>query len=426
MAAYNNIKLARYKPPITLSLDECDVCGSDHIVEDRTGYICRDCGVVLEIQKLEYHNPYESSSLQHSILDRTQIGFWKERRVMSNSVHVERLNKLDAIRENEETIKRAALVEIRRILTGLQFSLQEVPIIYKKFQKIRSQLGKGTKYRAPEKLIPCVIYFHYKAANKPIHQSQLLELTTLSKKEFNNFKLQMLEMWPNYQERNRQEYILRRLFGLCEHFGLGMTFYHQSKKILYKLYDSIKNTKDSVIVGLISSIILLCSGEEEIRVSNICDHLEIRMSTIQTQVERRIFKQFNVGGYVSLIRSKDILKRIMIKLDILDPRLMHSEAEPEQKYEEEGRVPEKLYRALSLGSALPIFTLHDNKDYYSLLVETKTELLVSLISKSNSSKFEPFIENEDHGKMEESFKHKTVHIELWKYQYPVGPPLVCA
>ena len=32
----------------------CDVCGSIDIVKEREGYICRDCGIVLEIQKLEY------------------------------------------------------------------------------------------------------------------------------------------------------------------------------------------------------------------------------------------------------------------------------------------------------------------------------------------------------------------------------------
>jgi uncharacterized Zn finger protein (UPF0148 family) len=417
MATYNDIKFDPYKPPQNFSLEKCDVCGSPRIAETREGYVCKECGVVLEIQKLEYHAPYEPAQLQHAVMDKTQMGFWKERRVMSDSVRAERLSKLDAIRESEIMVKRSARVEIKRLLTGLQFPLQDVSIILKKFTEVRNQLGKGTKFRAPEKLVPCVLYFYYKGINRPIRENKLLELTSLSKKEFNSFKLQLLEMWPKYQERDRQEYIMQRILGLCEHFELGMNFFHQTKKILYRFYDSIKNTKDDVIVGLVSSITLLCSNNDEIHVSSICKHLNIKMSTIQSQVQRRIFKQFNIGGYISLIRSKDMLKRIMIKLDILDPLLTEFEVEPES--EEKTQISERMYRALSLGSASPIFTFYDNDEYYSILFETKKELLVALVGKPNNSVSKKLCEREG----EQKDQREPVHLELWRFQYPTGPPL---
>lgn len=416
MATYNELKFDPYKPPQNLSLDECDVCGSNDITEVREGYVCRNCGVVLEIQRLEYHTPYEATQLQHAVLGKTQMGFWKERRVMSESIHMEHLSKLDGVREREETMKQTALIEIKRILTGLQLPLSDCSVILKKVLAIRKLLGKGTKYRAPEKLVPCVIYFYYKNNNKPIREVKLLELISLTKKEFNNFKLQMLEMWPDYQERNRQEYISQRILALCEHFGLDMGFYHQSKKILYRLYNSIKNTKDDVIVGLVSSITLLCSNNKDIKVSSICKRLNITMSTIHTQVKRRIFNQFHTNGYVSLVRSKDVLKKIMIRLDLIDPHLIELEPLDEQ---EDGA--EELYRFITLGSAQPVFSHHEDKLYNLNVVKyaSEEELFVALVIKP----FQNMYSWLNH-KIKKQNKRQEVHIELWRFQYPTGPPLV--
>jgi len=429
MATYNAIKFDPYKPPEEISLDECDICGSSQIIPSLDGYVCQDCGVVLEVKRFEYHKPYDAIKLQHAVIGKTQIGFKHERRVMNNSVHMEYLHKLDSARDGEEMVKIAARVEIRRLLTGLDFPLQDMEVIFKKFTEVRSQLGKGTKYRSPEKLVPCIIYFHYKANNRPIREAKLLEIAHISKKDFNNFKLQLLEMWPNYQERNRQEYILQRLLGLCEHFNLGMNFYHQTKKVLYRFYDSIKNTKDDVIVGLVSSITLLCSDNQLIRVSNICDRLNIKMSTIQTQVERRIFEQFHIINYTSLIRSKVILKRIMIKLGILDPQLIEFEQEEEfnseSVLESESEGSEELWRLIALGSAQPVFNAHDNKEYYVnvLKIATKHEMMVALVVKPKNLSNVP-VQRCGNGKIGKKEQDEAVRVELWKFQYPTGPPLI--
>jgi hypothetical protein len=283
-------------------------------------------------------------------------------------------------------------------------------------------LGKGTKYRSPEKLIPCIIYFHYKKNNKPISEINLLEIAHISKKDFNTFKLQMLEMWPNYQERNRKDYILQRILEICEHFNLGINFYYQTKKILYHFYESIKNTKDDVIVGLVSSITLLCSERQDLKVCNICKHLNIKMSTIQTQVKKRIFKHFHVTNYISLIRSRTILKRIIIKLGILDPYLI--KFEQEEEFEPEFGA-EDFSRVVSLGSARPIFNTYDNRKYYVnvLKVITDKELMITLVIKPHyslqnihqSCGFRSTSENDD---------DNAILVELWKYQYPTGPPFI--
>jgi len=225
-------------------LECCDACGSDDIIETREGYTCRDCGIVLEIQKLEYHRPYDNDIVQYAVLGKTQIGLKRERRNMKNSIRLEELNKLDSLRTSEESVLVAARVEIKRILTALGFPLTDIQPLLEKFKYNRSQLGKGTKYRSPQMLVPCIIYAFYKENNKPIREKDLLEVTSISKKDFNAFKFSILRIWPKYKERNRKEYIIQRILEVTEHFDLGMPFFYQSKKILNRFYDTIKNTKD--------------------------------------------------------------------------------------------------------------------------------------------------------------------------------------
>jgi hypothetical protein len=251
-------------------LERCDVCSSCDIVETREGYTCRDCGIVLEVQKLEYHRPYDADIVQYAVLGKTQMGYKSERRATKNSVRL----------------------EIKSILTNLNFPLSDSVSILETFKKIRAQLGKGTKYRSTEMLVPCVIYFYYKHNNTPISEKELLEVSKISKKDFNEFKIPMAGLWPQYKERDRKEYIIQRILEITEHFDLGMPFYYQSYKILSRFYEKIKNTKDDVIVGLVTSITLLCSQSEGVSVSALCERLGIKMSTIHRQVERRIIERF--------------------------------------------------------------------------------------------------------------------------------------
>lgn len=401
-------------------LDYCDICGSEDIAETTEGFCCRTCGIVLEVQKLEYYKPYEDIAIQNAVLSKTRIGFKKERSINRNSVYMEKLSILDSIRDGETNVCLAAKVEIRRIITGLGLSNKNVDIILQNFKEVRRRLGKGTKYRSPEKLVPCVIYFYYKQNNFPIREHELLKLSYITKKDFNAFKLQMLEMWPQYQERNRQEYILQRILEVTEHFKLGMSFYYQSKKILYRFYESIKNTKDDVIVGLTVSIALLCSQNEDVKINAICNRLGIKMSTIQSQINRRIFERFKVSGFKSLVRSADLLKNVMAKLRIIEVKSIDDE-KSELIIDSE---PESDIVHVTLGSAIQVF--NSNLSLENLLfVKDTNRNLISVRIKT----YYNIENNKNESKKRDNVvllprTCKSVNLELWKLYYPTGPPLI--
>ena len=148
MATTKNIDKSKSlkRIPIVDPCYECDICGSNDIVETQEGFTCRACGIVLEVQKLEYHRPYDPDVVQHAVLGKTQIGFKSERRKFQHSAKLEGLSRIDASRSTEENVVIRAKVEIKRILTALGFSLKNFDVILSKFKENRAKLGKGTKY----------------------------------------------------------------------------------------------------------------------------------------------------------------------------------------------------------------------------------------------------------------------------------------
>ena len=404
-------------------LECCDACGSDDIIETREGYTCRDCGIVLEIQKLEYHRPYDNDIVQYAVLGKTQIGLKRERRNMKNSIRLEELNKLDSLRTSEESVLVAARVEIKRILTALGFPLTDIQPLLEKFKYNRSQLGKGTKYRSPQMLVPCIIYAFYKENNKPIREKDLLEVTSISKKDFNAFKFSILRIWPKYKERNRKEYIIQRILEVTEHFDLGMPFFYQSKKILNRFYDTIKNTKDDVIIGLATSITLLCSQQGNVSISAICNRLDVKMSTIHRQVEKRVMQRFKVPGFKSIVKSADLLKTVMSRLGVLDPSFIDVREESETTSETDDMV------LLVLGNAKQVFNkLNESKDYYLFLRDLSGFTVTSIIKEKNSDKTKNILFTDEGNithKSEKIDNNDKVKIELWKYYSPKGPPIIC-
>ena len=399
MASYDLVKNDSLELNSELNSSErCDVCGSMDVVETYEGYSCRDCGIVLEVQKLEYHRPYDKDILQYAVINRTQIGTSKERFVINSSVRFGAMNKLDTHRTHEELVINAAIVEITRIITALKFPNRDLYPLLELFKYIRAQIGKGTKYRSPTMLVPCIIYAYYKGNNKPIRERELLEVARISKKDFNSFKYSIIRIWPQYQERNRKEYVVRRIFELTEHFNLGMPFFYQSKKILSKFYESIKNTKDDVIVGLVCSITLLCTRNNTCRVSNLCDILGIQMSAIQKQVEKKVFERFREGGFRSLVKSAGLLKKIMTKLGV---------------FENKEELEEKELVQITLGSATSVFNANEDLEYY-LFVKSINELIVTSVSS-------PKLYDSTQTKGENSIV-SSPKVELWKYFSPVGPP----
>ncbi len=411
MATHNTLRNESFSLEFPRLL--CDICGSDNIADTSEGYVCKNCGIVLEIQKLQYNRPYNADLLQYAKgLGRTQIGNKMERFTSPHSKNLKRLNQYNNTRDHDKTVTDTARREFSRILSILGLddheTIKEMCIL--KFTEIRSRIRPGTKFRNTEKLSAIILYFCSKIKRIPINPAALIEASELTKKEFNAFLFQVSKFFPEYSNYRRQKYIVQRLLEVTEHFGLEMSFYHLSKKILFRFWDGIKNTTDNVIAGLVSSIAILCAYKEYISVNAICKRLGIRMSTIQSQVRKKFFEQFSVVEFVSLVKSTDKLKEIMTRLGIIEPS--ENESTKNSSEEEISDIIE-----IQFGNAVRVYNSEYDFEYYCFATSGREDSLNVIYVKIYGS---PLIfENEI---PPENSKENLVELEVFKYYSSKDPP----
>lgn len=325
-------------PPVSQNPEDmtCELCNTKSIKLLKEGYTCTNCGFVVESQHYEYYKPYNDEVLQNSVAYGTKMGTIKERTCTHNSTQLRRLSKLDAIRDNKKVIEDQANMEITRIFAALGMDDSTKHAVFTTFKKLRARLGKGTKYRAPDKLIPISIYYTLKMQGIIVDELKLLEVSNISKKAFNHFKLSIHSFFPKYAARKREEFVLKKLMLITEEYDMGMPFFHQCKRTLYRLWDDINNTKEDVIAGVVAGITILCSYQDRLSVNAVCKLLNIQMSTIQAQVRRKVFgdveDKLSVRG---LVKLAPFLRKLMRRLGVLE--LSPEEVAMIEEVEEEKR-----------------------------------------------------------------------------------------
>jgi len=277
------------------------------------------------------------------------------------------------------------------------------------FKEIRAQLRPGSKYRNVEKLVAIILYFRFRLDSISITLTDFFNETELTKKEFNDFFTQIRIYFPEYLERDRKNYISQRILEVCEHFELGMAFYHLSKKILHKLWEVVKSTTDDFLAGLVCSISGLCAFKGKISVNAICKRLGIRMSTIQLQVKRKILKHFKVDGFVSLVRSSDLLERILERLGLLEKQ----DSNVKDDIEESDIVE------ITLGNAVQVFNSHNRFDYYCFAIRGQEHSQVNICLKINQNPLDYHL-----AKFSKAIPNSLIDFQIFKYSPSKDPPLI--
>ncbi|MFX1490520.1 MAG: hypothetical protein ACFFBI_15320 [Promethearchaeota archaeon] len=403
-----------YKASVSLdhTVLTCDLCGSRDIIETTEGYVCKECAVVLTIRKLQYDRPYNDDVIQYAKgLGKTQIGTPRERLFSPNSRQLKRLNRHNLHTNNKELVNIKARTEISRILNLLNLPESCEDHIMEKFKIVRAKLMPGTKSRNPEKLSAILTYIVLKLKNIAINKKDVVDASKLTGDEFNNLIIQISPFIPEYANRDRQRYICQKIMEITEFFDVDMAFYFLSKKILYKLWESIKNTTDDVIAGLCASITALCKYKEDITVCSICNVLNIKMSTIQFQVKNRIFETFKVPGFTSLVRSSDLLKGFMKRVGLIESENLEVEVIPEEEEDVEGSLP--------LGNAKSIF--NPLNDHYLLSTSNKNDIITLAYLEVHNS-----IQKLKHIKKTRKNSSIWFNLTLGEYFPSKGPPTIAS
>jgi hypothetical protein len=134
-------------------------------------------------------------------------------------------------------------------------------------------------------------------------------------------------------------------------------------------------------------------------------------------------QRFKVSGFKSLVRSADLLQKVMNKLGVLDPSIVDVNEKPELSPKTDDIVQ------VVLGNAKPVFnSINENDDYYFFVRGISGLSGTSIINvKDNINQNNVLYTDEEivSHKSEKVDNKDKVKLELFKYYNPKGPPIIC-
>jgi hypothetical protein len=139
----------------------CKYCGSEDITETEYGYVCRNCATDQGQKRYQSTPSNNRIQIQNVIALKTTMGNERERERSSNRGKIAYLNKLNSMIPHPEETMQTAFNQTKTLLEKLGRPDKDISKILKKFNEIHAHIKKSRKFRSPEKLIPCVIYFYY-------------------------------------------------------------------------------------------------------------------------------------------------------------------------------------------------------------------------------------------------------------------------
>lgn len=306
----------------------CDGCRSDEIIESDGGYVCRNCGLTLDLPIFQYNSPYNQDSIQvysNELKKTTKLGTNLERRANSRSVELERMSKMQRIsNEYSNLVLQIADSEFNRIITALHLPNSLKIDCISVFKNVWKNLRKGTKGRSSEKLAPVILFMVLKVKAINFDFLKFQSILNVNKNDFKEILMEAARYYPAYAKRDRKQLILKKINEICEYFNFNKDFIQIANNILLKFWPFIKNTKDNVVVGVVSTLTMIARDINSISISHICDKIGIKMSTINYQVKNHIFGKKRISGFRSLVNSSDLIKEVVAGV-VFDALIIKSE-----------------------------------------------------------------------------------------------------
>ena len=301
-----------------LIANNCEECGSDILIVSNGYHTCRGCGFVSGDLVLEEQIFYSHENNTSSYFKNTTIGNRLERIRHQYTSRMNSMIKLDYDRNKNQLLIQTVWEEIKTLLFILRLPEKDIRAIITIFKDFHPKIQKGTKFRNPEKFIPCIIFIYYKYyESRPISSVELINYSKISRKELNNFLNHNSHLWAGHN-MGKQSMVLKLILKVTEEYKLGMDFYYQSEKILLGLWEYICDTTEQILAGFACSLTILCVSGYKVRVSNICEKLNISMSNISKKFKDKIVKEFKLENYKSLVKSAELIKRFLIGLSLID------------------------------------------------------------------------------------------------------------
>jgi transcription initiation factor TFIIIB Brf1 subunit/transcription initiation factor TFIIB len=260
------------------------------------------------------------------------LGTSAERNRSKHSRYLNRLSKIhnSQTKPRDGALVRRSLNEIRRVLSALELPRSFEEPILRQFKQMYKRLKKNSKFRAPRKMVPVIIFYYCRKRNIPLNTRDLLNVGKISGDEFRRGRCLYLKEFSEYFSRDRVALIKNYIRGIKEKFDLGTEFYKNVLRIAQYFWNYLRHTTDAVIAGFSSSVTVLCDYEtyqEKVTINEICREVNIRASTVNARISNTIVKQLNIEGFESPVKSHRLINTYIHKFEIIPSKEDHTEVE---------------------------------------------------------------------------------------------------
>ena len=134
-------------------------------------------------------------------------------------------------------------------------------------------------------------------------------------------------------------------------------------------------------------------------------------------------QRFKISGFKSLVKSADLLKKVMTKLGVLDASLNDKEDNSKDMADHDDLIQ------VTLGNAKPIFNNLNTNDNYCLFTKGYNEILgISIIGNNSNTNLNHILQTNElksSNKIKKVDNKDKVMLELWRFSPPKGPPISC-
>ncbi len=415
----------------------CDDCGSKSIIEAGDGFVCTDCGLTIEQPVLKYNKPYQNdlrNRVQMKVMNSafiTTIGTKNERFKNPHSKHLERISKINEIMRDYFSFKlQDAREEVKRITECLHLPNITDDCI-NAFKLIWNSLKKRSKCRSPEKLIPVIIFMVAKVRSIIFNINDLIKISKIDKAKFRETFLKVAPLYPAYKKRDRKNAILKKLDDVID------WIFEQSKKntdlsqkkefktlaikVLYRFWPYFQ-TKDDIIVGTVSTLTLIGLNLNIITISKICNHIGIKMCSVNYQIGSTLFGKLKVPGFESTVKSSDLIRnRLITPLMVgnLNHQSSHVHEFRDLLTQKDMKIGQKDERLKSFQRSLQSYELQMNQMQKKLIkMQEQTDLLKRRLHKKDDKikRLRDYLVRKEAQKNEQRDRTAELELLLRKYE----------
>ncbi|KKK97814.1 hypothetical protein LCGC14_2649010 [marine sediment metagenome] len=160
--------------------------------------------------------------------------------------------------------------------------------------------------------MPVFVFSFFRVKGIDVTFSLLRRLSGLTLHECFQTIKKISGTFPEYATRDRKQVILKKINEIKYFFHLNSLFFENASKILQKLWGILNNTTDRIVAGTVSALALISIHNNSLKLSFICQKIEIAHSSVIYQV-KKLVKNLGFTGFTKLNESQELLCSEVLK-----------------------------------------------------------------------------------------------------------------